>query len=175
MPRYISTLFVASALLMSPACGSEGTGDDEEVALVIGTGEAAFETLRSGDHLSLHAGTQGGHHVWLSVRARGLEPEGLRMLLDVIPTQPAPEAHSDVRIDFTRVTDATGLSEDAGAAGDWIEFVGWPAQVLAPECAADKPVRLELTLEDRHGRKAYASSEIVAEPPQAGFQAVCNL
>ncbi len=163
------------ALLITGACGNDRAVKPIETQLVIGTGEAEFETLRSGDHLELHAGTQGGHHVWLSMRAQGLDPDGIRMVLEVIPTEPAPTAKSELLLDFTSIPGSADLGAEAGPTDEWVEFVGWPARVLAPECAAGQRVELRLSLEDRHGRTAHGSSAVIADPPKAGFQTACAL
>ncbi len=43
-------------------------------SLELGTGEQAFEPLEPGSELGFYAGPQGGHHVFVSVRATGLVP-----------------------------------------------------------------------------------------------------
>lgn len=132
--------------------------------LELGSGEASFEPARAGEHLRLYAGTQGGHHIWLSVRVRGFESEQVRMILDVVPAEPAPPARTDVKLHFTPVADDEGLRE----------FVGFPARVLEPACAAGKPVRLSVQLEDGDGQHVAGELEVVADAPPLGFASECG-
>ncbi len=146
-------------------CGGDpGGGRPARGMLELGTGEVSFETVTPGQHLGLHAGTQGGHHVWLSMRVRGLAPDGIVFTLDTIPSDPAPVAHGELELDFEPVPGSSGL----------FEFVGWPARVLAAECAVDKPVTIKVKLEDVDGHVAEAELEIVADPPKTDFPNPCS-
>jgi hypothetical protein len=149
---------------LTAACGTEShysTGPE----LLLGTGESHFETVEEGATLPLVAGSQGGHHVWLSMRMAGLDPSTTRMVLDVVPAPLAPSAHTDVSLHF----DTRAAAEDALT----YEFVGWPARVLRPECAAGKSVTLSVQLTDGQGRKASASLSVVAGEPDLPFRAAC--
>lgn len=158
VPRASATvLFYVLAL----GCG-DATGVPAE--LVLGGGESRFLPLMDGDGEPLVAGSQGGHHLWLSLRASGLEPDDVRMELDVTPPAPAPPAHSDVQISLTP-------SDDPALP---LEFVGWPARVLMPECAVGEAVGFAVTLRDRRGRTASAAITLRAEPPQLPFARACG-
>lgn len=57
-----------------------GGCDDESSAFVeIGTGERVFEwsPLEPGQEVGLHAGIQGGYHVWGALRGDGFEPRDI--------------------------------------------------------------------------------------------------
>jgi hypothetical protein len=136
----------------------------------LGSGEAQFEPVTPDEHRMLYAGSQGGHHVWLSFRTRGLVPEDVRMELDVVPERPARPAHSEVVISLEPVA---GDSVDA-PEGQRHEFEGWPAQVLDPECAAGGSVSISLTLTDSCGRSATGSMTVIADPPTLGFTTTCR-
>jgi len=151
----------ACALL---ACGDETQSKGEPGILELGGGEVRFEMVADAQHLPLHAGTQGGHHVWLSMRVQGLDPEQVLFVLDVTPEGPSPLAHTEVELDFVPVPDRAGV----------FEFVGWPARVLSAECAVNKSVRLNVRLEDQQGRTAEGELRIVADPPKAGFPTPCE-
>lgn len=157
------------ALLGFGACADDPTPRPPSVEL--GTGETAFEPVMPAAHLAFHAGTQGGHHVWLSYRVFGLLPQGIRMELDVVPEPPARPAHTDVLLDLTQVP-----SEAAKASTpETYEFVGWPAQVLDPECAVGKSVTLTLKLTDTAGLSVEGSLEVIPDPPALGFAQDCTL
>lgn len=47
---------------------------DQVLSIDVGTGEAAFVGLEDGDELPFYAGPQGGHHVFVSIRAVDLVP-----------------------------------------------------------------------------------------------------
>jgi hypothetical protein len=156
--------FLSWLCCLTAACDAE-SGHHTEPELALGTGESHFETVEEGAILPLVAGSQGGHHVWLSMRMAGLDPSTTRMILDVVPAPLAPPAHTDVSLHF----DARAAADD----GLTHEFVGWPARVLRPECAEGKPVTLSVQLTDGQGRKASASLRVVAGEPDLPFRAAC--
>jgi hypothetical protein len=160
----------------SPALEPEPKPESEpELELALGSGEASFEPAQDGDRLPLYAGTQGGHHIWLSMRVRGFQSDDLRLILDVVPAEPAPPAHTDVQVHFSPVLTAVA-GDSAIAAGELTrEFVGWPARVLAPECAVGKPVQLSVQLEDDQGHMIKGALEVIADPPALGFASACTL
>jgi hypothetical protein len=146
-------------------CGADPAAPAE---LALGTGEASFEPAQSGDTLTLVAGTQGGHHVWLSMRMRGFDPESLRMVLDVVPEEPLPPAHTEVQLHFTQRTDAS--DDDLP-----YEYAGWPARVLMPECAVGKSVLLRVELLDAKGHDVSQELTILAGAPRFPFSTECEL
>ena len=64
--------------LLGLALAGCGGGDPAAGDLVVelGTGEVGFEPLADEQPVPLVAGPQGGHHVWLSLRAEGLAKGG---------------------------------------------------------------------------------------------------
>lgn len=62
---------------------------------------------------------------------------------------------------------------DSDAHGSMLEFIGWRAQILQPECAVGSPVQIKLTVEDEHGSSASVESEVVPDPPEQGFRRAC--
>jgi hypothetical protein len=141
-------------------------GNDADLipaSVELGSGEVEYEPVDSEQHLKLHAGSQGGHHVWLSYRTRGLD-RSIRMTLDVVPEGNARPAHSEVDLTLTAV------ASDADA----YEFVGWPAQILDPECAVGSVVAIALTIKDKSGKQASGSLRVIPEPPDTGFTRTCT-
>lgn len=161
-----SPLLQAALLVLLFGCGGDNAGEAPELRL--GTGEASFESASSGETLTLYAGTQGGHHVWLSMRMRGFDPESLRMLLDVVPPEPLMSAHTDVSLHFT-------LRDDDSDDGLPYEYAGWPARVLMPECAVGKEVLLRVTLRDGKGHEASEELTVIAGAPNFPFSSECEL
>lgn len=45
----------------------------------IGTGASRFEPLEDGQSMPLVAGAQGGFHLWISARARGIDPSDVHL------------------------------------------------------------------------------------------------
>lgn len=146
------------ALLLA-ACADEGSSAPP--TLELGTGEWAFEPLSEGQQVRLVAGTQGGFHVWLSMRAQGFDGTRLRMKLQLIPSS-APDqiSGSDLELAFQ-------------PGDDGLEFIGWPAQLLMPWCFTDAPLTLDVELSEGDTRSAHASIAIVPTPPVNGFTQAC--
>jgi hypothetical protein len=160
-----------AALLLGVLCLSCGNDAVDTVppALELGTGEWQFEPMIAAQRVQLVGGTQGGYHVWLSVRAQGFVGERLRMQLDLRSDGPAPLAHSDLEIGFDPVDD------EASPASDRLEHVGWPAQLLDPWCAVEKTLTIDVTVSDRHGHSASAALAIIPTAPVRGFAQSCSL
>ncbi|AUX20078.1 hypothetical protein SOCEGT47_005410 [Sorangium cellulosum] len=55
------------------------TPDSGAPAVMIGQGESGFAPLEEGEVVSIEAGPQGGHHVWLALRVTGLRQMGSRL------------------------------------------------------------------------------------------------
>lgn len=155
---------VAAACEGGAAREAHDAGDSGPGLVVLGSGETSFEPTDEQQHLKLYAGTQGGHHVWLSYRVEGLMPVDVRMVLDVVPAPPARPAHTDVVLDLDPVA--------VGADGS--EFIGWPARVLDPECAVGGVVSISLTLTDKNGKQASGSMTVIPDPPELGFPRTCT-
>lgn len=160
-------LALLGALLGS--CGEDEEAPSAPRELVIGTGEWQFEPLVEGQRAQLVAGTQGGYHVWISLRARGFEGERLRMVLELQSSGPAPLARSDLDVRFDPAPTA-----DAGSAGEWVQHLGWPAQLLEPWCAIEQPLSVRATVTDARGRSASAAIGIVPTAPVRGFTQTCG-
>jgi hypothetical protein len=165
--RRIERCCIVGLSLAAVSCASaERETNDRRASLELGTGVRSFEPLERGQHAKLYPGNQGGHHVWLSFRARGLGSDEVRMVLDVTPVPPSMPSHWDLPISMEQIADDS--DEDV------FEFVGWPAQVLSPECAVGTRVDLELMLEDADGLRVRATSDVIADAPDEGFKRTCE-
>lgn len=121
-----------------------------EPAMELGTGLTAFEPIVDGQDLPMIEGAQGGWHVWLSLRVRGLESPVVHVAL---VTEPLPAE---------RPRQTTFLDISLQPAGEWDEVVGVAAVFTAPECFQDHDVRLSATVTDPTG--ATLADERVAIP-----------
>lgn len=145
----------ATAWLALLGCGSaEGT---EALVLVLGQGETAYAELDDGTELPLVAGPQGGHHVWIALRAEGLSGPAVELLVDALPVgEPEPPRRLPVRTTFRQQPE-----------GGW-ERVGWPAEIQDAPCTIGRDVVLRVTLRNG-GREAVDERRIVpADGPGVG-------
>lgn len=152
-------------IALTAACGSSDA-HTEAPSVLVGTGEWQYEPLAAGQRVQLAAGSQGGYHVWVSLRAQGFASERLRMELELV-SDAAPLARSDLELPFAPVPAAS-----AGEDG-WVERVGFPAQLLEPWCAVERPLLVRVTLSDREGQSASAELTVVPTAPPGGFFRSC--
>ena len=137
----------ALALLCLLGCGD----DPEPLVLALGQGETAFAELDDGTGLPLVAGPQGGHHVWIAMRAEGLSRGEVDLLVDALAVgDPDPPRRMPVRTRFRAQPD-----------GGW-ERVGWPAEIPDAPCFIDREVLIRVTLR-QDGREAVDERIVVPE------------
>jgi hypothetical protein len=168
------------ALLLAAGCGAGGadTGGDQEpidpgdnpdagdgagpppmtkacdgVEVQLGTGARSFETVTDGDTVWLYRGPQGGYMIYLSIRAKGLDPSLVYVYYEI------RRADTDQLIG---TSDHEGqprpwkvqLPTDLG--GGWHERVGiWgeiePEFWTRPSVARGHTVNVDVTLVDKQG------------------------
>jgi hypothetical protein len=130
----------------------------------LGQGEIEFAPLEDGEALPYAHGAQGGQHVWVAFRMYGLDP--LRVL--VLNTN-AVEGRDDLVLDLRgRVNfepDESAAAHDAGAGRALYVYAGWAAQILDAVKHPGERARIDVTLEDRAGRRASAGATIVIAEP----------
>jgi hypothetical protein len=105
----------------------------------IGTGSDHFVALADGDTVPIIHGIQGGYHVWGAVRARGVDPSGLRLRFTVWLT--------DGTDPVTTRTDRVDLDGSGVHAGTAV-FLPDPTVVRDHDC------RLRVDITDVDGRTA---------------------
>ena len=133
--RSCAALLLAGLL----ACSSEA--DSGSIEAELGQGEIEFAPLAEDDTLPYAAGSQGGHHVFISFRARGIDPE--RVLVSVettIEDRPKLTLRREGRVNF----------EPSGK--DTHDYAGWPAQILLAPCHKGERAHIAATLTDREDR-----------------------
>lgn len=147
---------------------SEGGG--ATVTFELGKGQFTFEPLTDGEELPIFAGPQGGHHVYVSMRVRGIGPERV-----VVRSTTAIGADPDLVLEWgSRVTFRAESSSDAGGSLDaaidqhaYHVYTGWPAQLIdAPEHVGER-ARVEMKLEDARGHRASDARTVVIGPLMA--------
>ncbi len=149
----------AAAAVVATACGSEGALpplEEGPLRIELATGPAGdFESMKDGDPLLLHAGCQGGQHIFVSIRAWGLaDPAQSRLRLSLVRKADEVVVSSpfDVRIPFRRSLDFGGHERKGITL-----VIDDPREVVGTE------VRLEASLESRDGQRASVMREGVVE------------
>ena len=130
-----------AALLLAGllACSSDADGGSIEAEL--GQGELEFAPLAEDDTLPYAAGSQGGHHVFISFRARDIDPE--RVLVSVettIEDRPKLTLRREGRVNFEPSGEHTH------------DYAGWPAQILLAPCHRGERAHIAATLTDHEDR-----------------------
>jgi hypothetical protein len=194
--RVVASRLACALLLATPAaCASDGRqrdarerepGEDEreggqddaaarspDVELELGQGELVFAPLAEGEALPTVAGGQGGHHVFVSFRARGLDP--IRVLIEVTT---AVEGHPELELtrrgrqsfDPATATDERDGDDDAGTdppvLPDVFVYTGWPAQILSAPMHRGARARIDVQLTDRNALTARATTTITIGEPK---------
>jgi hypothetical protein len=156
LPRCRSAAAALCLLGVLAACGSDGAGSAAgEASVVLGTGEAEFETMDGEPVITLVHGAQGGFHVWASFLAYGFEAQALDLTLT---TQ--VEGASEDLVMHGHVTTREVLDPDGQSARS---FAGYPAQVRDARCVNGRRVELRLHLSDPLGHSADDVRHCVAE------------
>jgi hypothetical protein len=154
--RAKASLRTAALLLLVGGCA----GTVEEVhEFDVGTGSWRFEALEDGAPVSLVRGAQGGWHVWVSVRAKGVQDGDVL----VLETQPADESRPPQIVELTPNFDPENSS-------GYRNYVGWPAILDNPECLVGELLRIRATL-TMGGEEFTAEHDVMvmpgADPPGA--------
>ena len=172
---YLAWLCALSCAVGAPGCGSDSSGSGGEAE--IGTGTVAIEPLSDGDRLDLIAGQQGGFHFVVHARMRGLSPGEPRQ-----PGHPSnPTTYLRVldedgeRVDLPEVRSLGYVAEappgDASPPSSppaddlWYALPSARIVLIDNDRVADlydRPVTLEIFIEDVEGRTATASVEVIA-------------
>jgi hypothetical protein len=167
--RVIWALAAAVALLAACDGGSQPSarpdqppsGDDAGTPeLEIGSGETAFASLEKDEMLPYVRGSQGGFHVWISFRVRGLDPQ--RVLIAVTTKV---EGYDDLELERRGRQSFSAVTGDAGTGATY-EYTGWPAQILkAPEHVGER-VDIHVHLQDADARIVNGDTTVVIGPAQ---------
>jgi hypothetical protein len=120
----------------------------------IGTGTSHFEPLEDRQSVPLIAGAQGGWHLWIAVRARGVDPSGVRV--DVVSYPREAERPRQTTFHTLELVPHDG----------WFERAGLVQVLSTPECFHDREVVVSIDLIDHAERAAHDERVVV---PHAGM------
>jgi hypothetical protein len=135
------------------ACKTPSSGDP---VVVLGQGESAFAQLEDGAVVSLEAGPQGGHHVWLALRVNGLRQMGSRLTVG--------GRFPDLAFELLPSTSQLTLRK---AGENRCEIHGVRFQVdrgLPVEAVRGRALDIEIIMEDPNGDVATAKKRIFIAP-----------
>lgn len=141
----LALLFMA----LTAALGCDpGTADPDggmvdanvEPRLTLGAGEGRFSEFADNDTLPLVSGCQGSQHVWVALRAEGIERTGTIIELELIRTRDMTPVSQTfrVRISF----------RDVGAS--FVELTGLTLIVEDPDEALGEELLMRATITDRN-------------------------
>lgn len=148
------------ALAMA-GCADAPPVEDVDPALELGTGSWRFEALEDGQEVELVKGAQGGWHVWISVRVRGMGGEPPPLRLTVAPADGSrPAETTEVLLPF-----------DPPRADGWQQLVGYTGIVNDPSCLVGELVRFTVEMPMGEGEVMRAERDVLvrggAYPPPA--------
>lgn len=165
-------------LLLALGCGG---ADSAEVAgnasvdgsftgtphVELGQGELMFAALADDEALPYAAGSQGGHHVFVSFRASSLDPTRVHVKVTTsVLNRPELDLTREGRVNF-------GDANESGGDGPSYDFAGWPAQILMAPCHVGEAVRIDVSLTDLDMREAHDSRTIRIARPDAALEVPC--
>jgi hypothetical protein len=142
-------LRVALLALLVVGCGAPlpmsdaGPGDAGPLTFELGEGQSTFRAIAEGDTLLLARGCQGLQHVWITLRATGIDPRGVHVQLRLTRASDGVEVASElsIRLSFTE-------------QGGFVELSSLQLVVPDPSVALDQDLVLEGEIVDRDGRSA---------------------
>ena len=136
----------------------------DTATVVVGEGQNYFRDIPDETTLTWEKGPQGGHHVWIALRQRGLRQRGTIMTIDLedveAPGKPVLVNHSRLIYDFDR---------DEGfdaAKGGWCSRTGLRMQLdnaggVSLEQLMNHHVRVTATLKDPDGATSVGTRTII--------------
>lgn len=133
-------------------CPPDGDSGCSEPELEIGTGTAIFDPLSEGVGVPLVRGAQGGWHIWIAVRASGLDTGVGRLTI-----RKGLEGESAIE-------ESVGITFDPPDPEGRRVFLGWPAVVAEPGCAVGERYRFEVELTTASGVRLEDEVVVVPEP-----------
>jgi hypothetical protein len=149
--------------------GTDGAPSSGEL-VVGGSDGTTFELVEDGQDVPLHPGAQGGFHVFLHLRARGLAPGPLTI-------ERTGRRVSDDQL-VTRARDRRVLDPVAIDAAGWLQIVEPMLVFMCPSPIGvnviDEPIRYQLDVTDASMQTARATVTLrtrcpPAEDPQREF------
>jgi len=141
--------------LLTTACGDAAPSRPAACApgarLRLGSGVDVFEAVEASTELLFTQGVQGGYHIFVSVRATGIEPRDAEMTFKML--------QGDTRIggvDYLDDLFPDGPDLIYAGATVFLDHVDFP-----PDEVAGRPARITLDLRDRRGCELRAEMAFV--------------
>ena len=135
--RSLHLLLVLGLVGLLGACAAPVDDVPHEASLELGTGSWRFESLADGQEVELVRGAQGGWHVWVSLRVRGVDAQNPRVTLVM---QPADESRPPSEVELVANLDP---ADDEG----YRDFIGFPRVLDDPSCLVGEMVRIEARID----------------------------
>ena len=157
LPVAIVGAFIVGTIL---ACG-EAPAPPGEAAFELGTGSWRFEPLEDGQEVELVRGAQGGWHVWVSLRMRGIDVERPPIELTL---QPADESRPADQLQLQLLFEP---EDDQG----WRKLIAYQGIVEDPACVVGELLRVRAVMAMGDGTVMTAEHDVRvtggAYPPPA--------
>lgn len=178
--RLVGILLSAVVLGSAAACGSEGGSDSGgdpivgspdggtptcSVDLDVGTGHREFTAVPQGSTVYLFRGPQSGYHLYISVRAKGIDPTNARLCYTHTLLTPSEKKVGEGCWSVQLPVDlGGGTHERVGVLGE-VDPVYWNNDGVAQLRGED--VRVDVTLSDTLGCSAQGgwTAHISDDPP----------
>jgi len=152
MMRGALGLLAAASLAVS--CGEDASAGAAMITgpaeCVLGTGQLAFVTIQNTDVIPIIHGPQGGYHIWGAVRAKNIDPAGLRLTFTLALASTGTVVNT-VRI----IRSLTPVAVSAASPPGWSESVGSYVYVPDPRVIDGQSVRMSVDAVDAAGHTAH--------------------
>jgi hypothetical protein len=160
------------AWLLAPllGCAADGGASADAGApdAELGQGELAFAPLAEDEALPYVAGSQGGHHVFVSFRVHGLNPMRVHVRVTTrVEDRPELDLTREGRVNFQPET------PDATRPASYV-YAGWPAQILMAPCHVGERAQIAVTLTDLDMRSVDLNQTIRIAMGSGPTPAACN-
>ena len=135
-------------------------GPPVEAMLEVGGGEGLFAPVMDGDTMSLVSGCQGSQHVWVALRAWGIERRGTIIDLELVRDRDELVVSQTfrVRISFQPVD-----------GEDYMDLAGLTLIVEDPDLALEEDLTLRATVTDTNGVEVVDERSVhIAWDPEGG-------
>jgi len=120
------------------------------------TGVVSFLAVEDGDEVDIVPGWQGGQHIWVVLRATGVETCFVTPRYEILDGESPPPLDRDYGGEFYELRDEPGM----------FEFLAYAAFVADPERIHREEVTLRAEVSDGCGHLISASTRVVPVDPR---------
>lgn len=149
--RHVSLVIALLSLGCSPGVEpvDAGPGDAGPLTFEVGEGRDTFTPIEDGRTLLLARGCQGLQHVWITLRATGVDPRGVHVRLSLRRASDGVDVASEFSVRLT-------FAERDG----FVELGALQLVVPDPAVGLDQELVLAAEITDRDGRTASLSRPV---------------